>query len=108
MRREKAAEQSGAKGSAASEIGRGTAPTLEEAKLRFYEAASAYAPLGFVRRRPFASVGMAFLAGFGISALGGTRAAAPALATAAQVASLVSQFAPLLLARSRGRDGQKG
>ena len=80
-------------------------PDLAEAKARFQMAAEAFSPLGIVRRRPFASLGVAFAAGFGLSSLGGSRAAPPALDLAAQIAGIAASFAPLLASRARSSDG---
>lgn len=83
----------------------GSKPDLAEAKARFLAAANEFSPLGIVQRRPFASIGVAFLAGFGISALGASRATAPAMATMSQIVNLAAQFAPLIVARARSSDG---
>ena len=80
-------------------------PDLEEAKLRFKATCEEVSPLNIVRRRPLASVGVAFLAGFGLNKLGASRVAPPAMATMAQIASLVAQFAPLIIQRARSSDG---
>lgn len=80
-------------------------PDLAEAKKRFSEACEEVSPLGVVKRRPFTSLAVAFLAGFGFSAMGASKAAPPAMATAAQIASIVAQFAPLIMKRARSSDG---
>lgn len=78
---------------------------VEAAKLRFRKAADEFSPLRIVRERPFSSVGVAFLAGFGLNALGTSRSVAPALATVNQITSLALQLAPLLISRARSSDG---
>lgn len=80
-------------------------PDLEEAKQRFREACAEVSPLNIVRKRPFASLGVAFLAGFGLNKLGASRVAPPTMATMAQIASLAAQFAPLIMQRARSSDG---
>lgn len=80
-------------------------PEVEAAKERFRKAASDFSPLGIVQRRPFTSLGIAFLAGFGISSLGASKATPPTLDTIAQLAGIAAQFAPLLAARARSSDG---
>lgn len=83
-----------------------TAPaSVEEAKLRFLKAANEFSPLGVVRRNPFKSMGVAFLAGFGLSSLGANRAAPSAMAMISQALGLLSQLAPLLKSRARSSDG---
>lgn len=90
------------KNSPTSEV---SVPDVAEAKQRFLRAANDFSPLGIVRRRPFASVGVAFLAGLGLSALGASRTIAPTLSAASQISGLAAQFAPLLIKRARSSDG---
>lgn len=78
---------------------------LNEAKLRFLMAANNLSPFGVVRRRPLASIGVAFLAGFGLSLAGGSKAAPSTLSTMSQIAGLVANLAPLFAARARSSGG---
>lgn len=78
---------------------------VEEARARFREAADEFSLLGIVKRRPLASVGVAFAAGFGMSMLGASKSTPTAMATASQIIGLVAQFAPLIAARARSSDG---
>ncbi len=78
---------------------------LEQAKEQFARAWQEFSPLGIVQERPFASLGTAFAAGFGLNMLGASRVAPPAMATMAQIASIVAQLAPLIGQRARSSDG---
>lgn len=78
---------------------------VEEAKLRFLKAANDFSPLAIVRKRPFVSLGTAFIAGFGISSIGGSKTAPPTIAMIAQIAGIAAQLMPFILSRARGSDG---
>lgn len=82
-----------------------TPPDLEEARAQFLAACNDFSPFDVVKRRPFASLGTAFLAGFGLNMLGSSRVAPPAFATAAQITSILMQLAPLIEKRARSSDG---
>lgn len=82
-----------------------TPATVDEAKLRFLKAANEFSPLGVVRRNPYKSMGVAFLAGFGLSSLGASRTAPSSMALISQALGLLSQFAPFLITRARSSDG---
>lgn len=79
--------------------------SVEEAKLSFLKAANEFSPLGVVRRNPYKSMGVAFLAGFGLSSLGANSAAPSAMAMVSQALGLLTQLVPLLKSRARSSDG---
>lgn len=80
-------------------------PDLEQAKARFIIAAENISPFNIVRQKPLASIGVAFLAGIGLSAFAGSRSGGPALASMTQIAGLVTQLIPLFTARARSSGG---
>lgn len=66
------------------------------AKLRFVKASDAFEPLGFVKRKPWFSVGCAFLTGFGLTSIRKTASALPLLSLGLQISGVMSDIAAYL------------
>lgn len=78
---------------------------LLKAKIAFIKAADKVSPTGMIGRRPYTSLGVAFLLGFGLNLLAKTNSQTPLLASLAELGGIISRIAPLVSSRASSSGG---
>lgn len=82
--------------------GQSSREALLKAKIAFLEASDAASPMGIVHRRPFSSLGCAFLLGFFLNAVVPSRKTTSTLASVAEIAGVLSRILPYIRASNSG------